>query len=101
MAERKNAMVRREMTAKVAEVEAAVAKAKEATSILTQSDVDTAADDVKGACEKAGTIQLDAGNALAAVKNAMTQRQREAKANAALDGAAMQNDLNKLAEQVT
>jgi len=79
MAERKLAVVKREVSEKLGQVEATVAAAEEATSALTNGNVELDADDMKGACEKAGTAQSEAQNIIAATRNLMLSRQRDAK----------------------
>eukprot|EP00931_Biecheleriopsis_adriatica_P025091 TRINITY_DN154_c0_g1_i6.p1 TRINITY_DN154_c0_g1~~TRINITY_DN154_c0_g1_i6.p1 ORF type:complete len:1521 (-),score=627.15 TRINITY_DN154_c0_g1_i6:106-4536(-) len=96
MGERKLSMVKREVEQKTDEAEAKVKAAEEATEVLTnvskaaeegegegekkaEGDAPPPADEMKAACEKAGTAQAEAKTLVTAAQKLLLSRQRDAK----------------------
>jgi len=79
LADRKLATVKREVAEKVVQVEQHVATADEATKALIDGGTEVDAEDMKKACEKAGTAQQEAQTVLAATRTLLMNRQKDTK----------------------
>jgi len=98
MAERKHATVKREVMAKIGEVERLTQAAKEATKSLVDGGDSPEPDTMKAACEKAGSTQTEAANAIEATRKLVQQRQQDVKAGS--NDAAALTDLTKMLDQL-
>eukprot|EP00927_Polykrikos_kofoidii_P057622 TRINITY_DN5177_c0_g1_i5.p1 TRINITY_DN5177_c0_g1~~TRINITY_DN5177_c0_g1_i5.p1 ORF type:complete len:2021 (-),score=505.36 TRINITY_DN5177_c0_g1_i5:134-6160(-) len=99
MAERKASTVRREVNGTVAEVEKLVDVAVEATASMADTG-EMSPEEVKSACERAGTVHASAQTAIAEARELLLTRQRDAKTSSAEANVAMLADISKLIDQV-
>jgi len=99
MADRKLATVKREVSEKVVQVEKQLETATEATKALVDGGVDLDAEEMKAACEKAGSTQQEAQNAVTATKTLLLNRQRDTKGTTT--DPSIPGEITKMLEKLT
>merc|ERR1719203_988622 len=99
MAKRKHETVKREVVAKIRETQQILQAAKDATSALVDGGEALAPDAMKGACEKAGTTQQTAREAISETRQLLISKQKEARSNNSGDGSSLA-ELTKMMEEI-